>query len=314
MQPTEPHPLASLRHLISMALMSILLLGASPLKAAPDITIVLSNTAPIYQTYAQAFRAAVNKHNHNTEVAITILNEIGLHPISDSGILVAVGSDAAEELSLHGTHQPLFMTMLPRENLIRISSQHPKTGGIYVDQPAARYIALVRAAFPDAERIGMMVGKDSGVTITQLQSAARGQKLHTQVESISKESDIFPALQRILSYDNILLATPDASIFNAQTIPNILLSAYRHNVPLIGFSPDYVKAGAVIALYSTPEQLAAQSVEICLQILSGAAMPGPQAPKQYTIGINSRVAASLGLDMGSETTIRERIEHQERQP
>ncbi|MBS1211003.1 MAG: hypothetical protein H6R19_3401 [Proteobacteria bacterium] len=307
------HPFLSFAWVFRSALLGLLWWMPSPVFAA-NLLVVLSDSAPAYQAYAAGFRGSIEKRGSNVDVQVLELRQLNGRPLPDANLLIAVGSRASEALIGRDLHQPLLLTMLPRTNLERLLAQQPKTGGIYIDQPAARYIALVRAALPEIERIGLLVGRDSKDTATRLQIAAREAHLRVQSETIGGEGDIYPAMQRLFADGGALLATPDGSIFNAQTIPSILLSAYRRGIPIVGFSPAYVSAGAVIALYSTPEQLAAQSVDIALQVLAGGAIPGPQYPRHYTIGINERVARSLGLTLEGETVIRERLERLERQP
>ncbi|GAB2900009.1 hypothetical protein GCM10027046_31420 [Uliginosibacterium flavum] len=281
---------------------------------AANIVVVLSEPAPAYQAYAQGFRASLEKRGSTIEIQILELSQLTNQPLPEASLLIAVGSRAAEALGTRNQHQPLLLAMLPRTNLDRLQSPQAKIGGVYIDQPAARYIALARAAIPDLEHIGLLVGRDSKDAAARLMAAARDARLRAQAETISSEADIYPAMQRLFADSGALLATPDTSVFNSQTIPSILLSAYRRGVPVIGFSPAYINAGAMVALYSTPEQLAAQSADISLQFLAGGSMPAPQYPRHYTIGINERVARSLGLSLEGEALIRERLERLERQP
>jgi ABC-type uncharacterized transport system substrate-binding protein len=295
------------------ALLFLLALTTTPLWAA-NILVVLSESAPSYQAYAQGFRASIDKRSRNTDVQVLELSQLNNQTLPEATLLIAVGSRAAESLASMNLHQPLLMAMLPKTTLDRLLSQQPKAGGVYIDQPPARYMALVRAALPEVERIGLLVGRDSKDSSARLLTAARDARLRAQAESIYNEADIYPAMQRLLTDGGVLLATPDASVFNAQTIPSILLSAYRRGVPVIGFSPAYISAGAMVALYSTPEQISTQSADICLQVLAGGPMPAPQYPHQYTIGTNERVARSLGLTLEGDALIKERLERLERQP
>ena len=57
-----------------------------------------------------------------------------------------------------------------------------------------------------------------------------------------------------------------------------------------------------------------QSADISIGVLRGGAMPAAQYPQHYTIGVNERVARSLGLNLDDEAAIRARLEKLERQP
>jgi len=76
---------------------------------------------------------------------------------------------------------------------------------------------------------------------------------------LRSKDTLFSDLDELLIDSDVLLAVPDSEIYNSNSIRNILLSSYRRGIPLVGFSQAYVKAGALCAIFSTPEQLAATS-------------------------------------------------------
>jgi putative ABC transport system substrate-binding protein len=105
----------------------------------------------------------------------------------------------------------------------------------------------------------------------------------------------------------VLLALPDAEIYNTVTIRNILLTTYRNKVPLIGFSPGYVKAGALCAVFSTPAQIAEQSLGIIQEYAETHTLPAAQYAKEFEVTVNEQVAHSLGLNIRSVSQLRREI-------
>ena len=112
----------------------------------------------------------------------------------------------------------------------------------------------------------------------------------------------------------VLLAVPDTQLFNNRTISNILLTAYHHRSPVIGFSPAYVKAGALFALYSTPAQIGQQAGEAARIGLVSGSLPPATAPRQFRISTNTYVARSLGITLEDANVLRERLERAENPP
>jgi ABC-type uncharacterized transport system substrate-binding protein len=94
------------------------------------------------------------------------------------------------------------------------------------------------------------------------------------------------ALRRLLSNSNVILAVPDAQIYNRNNISSILLTSYRQQVPLFGFSASYVKAGALAAVYSTPAQISQQVAEIISNLSSASSLPAPQYPRYFSVNTN----------------------------
>ena len=232
-------PLLPLLRLFRLVLACLLTLSVMPLQAA-SIVVVLSESGPAYQAYAKEFRARLEKHG-TTELLILDAGQLGGAPLPEASLLVAVGNRAAEMLVSRDLRQPLLLTMLPRASLERLLALQPKAGGIYIDQPATRYMALVRAALPETDRIGLLIGRDSKDTAARLLSAARDNGCAARRKPFTVRRT-FTQPCNAVSDGGALLATPDSSVFNAQTIPSILLSAYRRRVPVVGFSPAYVSA------------------------------------------------------------------------
>jgi ABC-type uncharacterized transport system substrate-binding protein len=125
------------------------------------------------------------------------------------------------------------------------------------------------------------------------------------------QGGLFDALQSVLPDVGVLLALPDPSVFNSQTAANILTAAYRRQVPLVGFSPAYVKAGALLALYSTPAQVGARGGEVLRQALAGKVLPSPQWPREFVVAVNQDVARSLGFAL-DEARIGEQLRQKDR--
>jgi ABC-type uncharacterized transport system substrate-binding protein len=75
-----------------------------------------------------------------------------------------------------------------------------------------------------------------------------------------------------------------------------------------------VKAGALLALYSTPTQVGQQAGEAARQALATGSLPPPAAPRHFRVSTNPYVARSLGIVLDEPGTLRERLERTEGNP
>jgi hypothetical protein len=216
--------------------------------------------------------------------------------------IVTVGTAALkgmQDLFARDTKPPPMLAILvPRLAFERIADPVRVRAGsvsaVFLDQPPARQLELIQLALPDAHSVGILVSSQTKVHVPALEAAARerGFKL---VSSAVEQGGLYPALQSLLPDIDVFLALPDPAVFNSQTAGNILTAAYRRQVPLIGFSAAYVKAGALLALYSTPYQVGARGGELLRLVLAGKPLPPPQAPREFAVEVNQNVARSLGL-------------------
>ncbi|WP_345533977.1 ABC transporter substrate-binding protein [Viridibacterium curvum] len=264
--------------------------------------------------FADAIKAELQRGNQH-EVSVIDSDLLATRGGFDPQLVLAVGGKAVDTVLGREIRTPVLLTLIPRSSYDKLPAARRddrRISAVFVDQPPNRYLDLVKAALPNIDRIGLLAGRDSREHVARLSAVARERKLRPMTEPINSDADIYPALQRMFSEGGALLATPDTSVFNSQTIPNIILSTYRFRVPVVGFSPAYVRSGALVAIYSTPAQLATQSSEIARSILNGGQVPPVQYPRIYSIGINNVAARSLGFDLDPEAVIHERMERLER--
>ncbi|MDP2826277.1 MAG: ABC transporter substrate binding protein [Sulfuritalea sp.] len=216
--------------------------------------------------------------------------------------VVAVGTAAQrgmqELFAGDTTPPPLLAILVPRLAFERIADQTRLRAGslsaVFLDQPPARQLELIRLALPAVRNLGMLVGAESKGHLPAFEKAAKERGFELVASPVG-EGGLFAALQSVLPNVDLLLALPDPAVFNSQTAANILTAAYRRQLPLVGFSPAYVKAGALLALYSTPAQVGARGGELLRQALSGKVLPAPRWPREFTVSVNRDVARSLGF-------------------
>ena len=232
--------------------------------------------------------------------------------------VVAVGTAAQrgmQELFADDPTPPSLLAILvPRLAFERIADQKRLNAGslsaVFLDQPPVRQIELIRLALPAVRNVGILVSGESRGHVLALEKAARARSLKLVVSPVD-QGGLFPALQSLLSDANVLLALPDPTVFNSQTAANILTAAYRRQVPLVGFSPSWVKAGALLALYSTPAQVGARGGELLRQAFAGRPLAPPQSPQEFVVKVNQDVAHSLGVSL-DEAQLGEQLSQKDR--
>lgn len=178
---------------------------------------------------------------------------------------------------------------------------------VVLDQPLTRYLNLVRLALPQCQRIGVLLSPATSGQLRTLEKLAAEKDLSISVAWIFDESKFISQLERLLAQSDVLLALPDAVVHNRNTVQPLLLTTYRAGVPVVGYSEAYRQAGALLALYSTPAQLARQTAELAWQLSQGRGAPRHQAPRDFSVSVNDTVARSLGLSIPTGETLRERL-------
>jgi ABC-type uncharacterized transport system substrate-binding protein len=280
----------------------------------PRIWVALSEEGGAYAESAAVLRAELADR---TNLVVGKWPSFFVDRWAPPDLLVTVGmaafEDVLRDLDSRGPEWagiPVLATLLPRSGYEAQLKAARKTGrpisAVVLDQPAERQLALIARALPDRRRVGVLAGSRSQALLTELQRAAASRKLGLEViAGVAAPETLFPALKGVLDTADVILAIPDSAVYNGGSLQNILLTTYRARVPLVAFSPAYVKAGAILAVYSTPAQVARHAAGIVRDWQAGGVLPALQMPAEFAVVANPKVAASLGIGLDDAVEIAE---------
>lgn len=221
-------------------------------------------------------------------------------------LYIALGAEATQKLAMMDLRAPVFSTLLPRssfEQVLRRSGRKTSAqfSALFLDQPLSRQLDLIQLAWPGIQRIGVLWGAQSqgGASVLRAQASARGLTL-VEGGLVANES-FFAMLKRVLDDVEVLLAVADPQVYNSNSIQNILLASFRAKVPMVAFSPAYVRAGAVLSLHVTPAQIGQQTGVTARGYLQGKGLPlEPQYSRSFSVAVNEHVARSFGLSLDAD--------------
>lgn len=280
---------------------------------------MLSEESPAHREVAETIRAELGRDAGTpATVRIFLAPAFDSLPRSELQAVVAVGAKAAHAAAGE-KRLPVLNTLVPRRTFERIAAESGRSAdsrrfsAVFLDQPPARQLELVRLALPNATRVALLLGAESEPLYAAFQAAAAERRLRISAQKAGADNELYPALQQLLAEADVLLALPDPVVFNSSTIPNILLTTYRHRLPVVGFSAAYIRAGAVLALYSTPAQIGSQAADMLRGALATGLLPPPQHPRQFTVGTNPHVARSLGLAIEDAVALEQKLRQVEAQ-
>jgi hypothetical protein len=286
-----------------------------PAAAAPQVLVALSEEGGAYAEAAAVFKAELGDAQLATATWQGLLNDKAVAPDLIVTVGVAAFDGALDWLAAKGgdwERVPLLAMMLPRAafdaQALQVAVGRRPMSAAVLDQPLGRQMALIRRALPERRRVGVLPGPQTLLLLKGLQkeAAARGLTL-VAAPAIGAPADLYPSLKAVLDESDVILALPEPTVYHGASLQNILLTTYRARVPLVAFSPAYAKAGAVLALYSTPAQVARRAVEMTRTWLAGRGLPPPQTPREFAVTTNAKVAASLGLQLDEAALIAEEL-------
>jgi ABC-type uncharacterized transport system substrate-binding protein len=285
------------------ALLILQVVAMNALGAKPHVVVIAeTEKAPQAETVA-----AMRKEVQTDGIELEVLAPSGTSQAALAGatLIITVGSLAAQAAVALDATSPLLHVLLSRSTLDTLPHKPGSApwSAILLDQPAERQIALIRLALPDHQRIATIAGPETPALASALTGAAERRGLDTRSTTVDDIPSLYPALRSVLEQPAVLIITPDSQVFNSQTVHHVLLTAFRLRAPVLGFSAAYVRAGAVLGLYTTPAQAGTETAAIVRRVVAGQALPPVAHHTLFEVGVNPTVARSLGIQLPQADTL-----------
>lgn len=283
-------------------------------QAYSGITIILSAPTQAYLEFVEHFKdELINTKNTTLHLKVVNLQDTDNAVVAEnSELVIALGVKALEAATQLKATTPVLgvFTPLPIFNgLLATSSRNlGNFSAIVLDQPYARQMLLIKAVLPEVKNLGVMLGKSSSQYNELIKDSGEKSAMNVSLETINQHAELIPKLQNLLDSNDALLAIPDPMVYSPETAQSILLTSYRHQKAVFGYSQSYVRAGALAAVYSNTKQLAKQAAEIAIKTQAAPGLlPPPQTPKYFSVSINYQVARSLNVHVVDENNIYEKL-------
>lgn len=302
---------ADLRWIVGWVL--VCLMGAPGQVAAAQVAVVMSDDSAPYQEAYQAIRSHLDNSGH--EISLAYADGLTGSALNEARLVVTVGVRATDQVASLPIRTPVLAVLVPRAWYIKTGRTRLQDGGrrsasaIFLDQPFERQARLIRLAFPEMRRVGVLLSAEQRGLVDELDEALRAQRLELVHIPVAEDERLIAPLEQVLSETDLLLAIPDPLVFNRNTAQSLFLTSYRYRDPVVGYSRSMTRAGALVSLYSSPAQIGRQAAEWLGNALSGTTvrLPPPAHPVYFEVSINDQVARSLGISLPDATDLEKRL-------
>jgi len=272
---------------------------------AIDVVVVLSERGPGYLEATEVMVAELGRAGLTvSDTDVCSANSLATALAQQTPrVIVTLGYESLRQVLEARPRVPVLAALIPRSGFERLLRDHasvrPAVAALYLDQPIGRQMDVIRLAFGAGHRVAVLLGPESSWQRSLLTASASAQGFSLQLAEVGASQTVAHALADVLDGADVLLALPDTQVYNATTVGNVLMSSYRARVPVLAFSPAYVRAGATLSLHSTPVQVGQQVALMVRQHLQAGAVLTNQYPADFAITVNERVARSLDLDLNA---------------
>ena len=279
-------------------------LSVSSTAFALDVAVVVSQRDGPYKAFADAFMRAAAGLGHRVYDVGSPAEGLDDVALARADLVVASG-EAAAELALARHARPTLVAMVARSRFEALRTAYPQAplSAVWLDQPVERQLRLLRAVVPERLRVGLLLGGNADAE-TALRATATGLGLTLATHHVRNDKALIAGLEAVLSASEVLLALPDPMLSSPTAARSILLTSYRYQKPIIAFSRAYVTAGALAAVFITPEQVAGDLIAwLRTQDGDAVTLPPPRDPVSFEVAVNRQVARALGISVPDDAEL-----------
>lgn len=232
--------------------------------------------------------------------------------LNKTDIVISLGTSATETVFEQKPAVPHIATLVTQSAFDVLAKKYH--GGvssslalgispIFLDQPFERKIALAKKLLPKAANVGVMLGSTTKDKISIYNNFIIDRKMKPHTLVINADKNPIHQLDPIIKQSDIFIPIADSHLINVTTAKWILQLSYRYRVPVIGYSSNFVDAGALASVYSSAEDVAKQTVELLNSIFTKDYIHRVHLPKYCTVKFNTNVAWYLNLSIPDDLVI-----------
>ncbi len=167
-----------------------------------------------------------------------------------------------------------------------------------LDVPFPAVLDRLRRSFPDRTRLGIIYNpRRRGEERAILAAQARAAGFTPALADASGPAELLKAFRSLIGSADMVLCFPDSSLYNSATIKPFILASLENRLPIVGFSANFVRAGAAFGVYPDFRAVGRQAAEAALRWAPAVDRAPEENPRELVAAVNQRVLHLLGIQL-----------------
>ena len=215
---------------------------------------------------------------------------------SEASLVVAVGLKAALAAKLEIVDVPIVYMMILDPSKHNLNA--PNMTGTLLEIPAERQFKILRTFLPNLRRLGTLSNSSHSAKLKDTAAQAAANSFQLQEFPVDSEKDVPHQLRSLLAGVDALWLVPDSTVLTNESIGFILETSLAKRVPVIGFSPEFTRLGALLSLSVSYGEVGRETGVLAKRILDGdRKLPAKPIPiERLKITVNLKTARFLGVE------------------
>jgi ABC-type uncharacterized transport system substrate-binding protein len=210
----------------------------------------------------------------------------------DVRLVIAIGSGALKAVHSRAIPAPMISVLT-----LRSGEADGAAARVDFEIPLATQLAAIRALWPSRLRAGIIRNPArSRLAVEAIEARVRKEGYAAVVVDSDGPGQLLRAVGSLKGKVDFLLCLPDPDLFNSVTVKPLVLAAIEARLPVVGFSPSFVRAGAAAGIYPDYRDTGAQAADLALRLLRGDDHGATEGPRKVRVAVNQRIAHLLGIE------------------
>ncbi len=291
----------------AMLIISAALVGSAG--AADKIAVLVSSKDALFEEALKGFQGQLDKAAVQADCEVHRLDGSvaragkAVQAVKKSGarLVLTLGSLATDAAVKEISDIPIVACMVLRTDGLK---KMPNVTGVGLEFSLEVQTSWLQVLLPTAKTVGVLYSPDENKM--RIEAAGRimqNMGLKLMAQEVRFPQDVPAALEGMAKKVDVLWGVADTVAMTPKTAKNVLLPfSVRNNIPLIGLSPTWVKAGALYALEWDYADMGAQAGDMAVQALKGtppSAIPAVSPRKAY-YALNLKTARQMNITFSDQ--------------
>lgn len=288
-----------------MTAVLLILCGVSAAGAADmTVAVVKGNSVLPYDEVLAGFKAGIKQRNVTVDF-VTLEEGNDQKPLDARialirpNLILCLDLKALERAS-QVKNIPKIFSLIAAANIGPWSDRND-IYGISLDIDPATQFRIIRQAFPESKRIGVLYDPNHNrIIVEEAKRAATASGFNLQAFPVGTIKEIPFAFEKLEKNADLLWTLYDQTVYSPESARYILIQSLQRKIPVVGFSPHFAKAGALLALYGDYHDMGQQVALQALALRNGEEnVARLSRPRTIRIAVNEKVGRFLGVSFSS---------------
>jgi len=212
-------------------------------------------------------------------------------------VVVAVGSEAVR--AVHGRSSPAMTISTMTLEVDRTGSLQTVRAGVCLDIPVRTLLAELHRLFPNRTRVAV-IRNPTRRDPSAAQIRSQGPDF-TSIESAdcAAPDELLPAFLSLRKKADLVICFPDGTLYNSATARPLIMASLENRLPIVGFSPAFLRAGAAAAIFPDYRAIGEQTADLVRRCLEQADCACWESPKKVNVAVNAKILRMFGIEFAA---------------